>query len=69
MISTFLESSPKKFIVILLSIAVVYVHSWTLDYAGAKQISSPNFTPGRQGYAITCKDSSSSLIIHIFDCF
>ena len=57
-----------KFIVILLSVAVVYVHSWTVNYAGAKQISSPNFNYGRQGYAITCKDSSP-LLIYIFSYF
>ena len=48
-----------KFIVILLSVVIACVRSWTLDYTGAKQVSSPNFNRGRKGYAITCKDSSS----------
>ncbi|CAF2935702.1 unnamed protein product [Rotaria sp. Silwood2] len=43
-----------KFIVLLLAVVVASVHSWTLDYTGAKQISSPHFGRGRQGHAITC---------------
>ncbi len=68
LMSIFLENSTMKLIVILLSIVVVCVHSWTLDYAGAKQISSPHFNRGRQGQAITCKDIFS-FIIHIFNYF
>lgn len=48
-----------KVIVILLSIAMVYGYSWTVDYAGAKKVPSSRFTLGRQGHNITCKDFSS----------
>ncbi|CAF0964842.1 unnamed protein product [Rotaria sp. Silwood1] len=43
-----------KFIVLLLAVVVASVHSWTLDYTGARQVSSPHFNRGRQGHAITC---------------
>ena len=43
------------FIGLLLIISLGYVHSWTLNYAPAKQVSSPHFSRGRQGYAITCE--------------
>lgn len=44
-----------RLIGVLLCVMVGAVHSWTLDYAPARQVSSPHFNRGRQGYAITCE--------------
>lgn len=44
-----------KYAVFLFCFAISQIHGWTLDYSGAVQISSPNFSRGRQGYSITCK--------------
>ncbi|CAF3419802.1 unnamed protein product [Rotaria sp. Silwood1] len=41
-------------IILFLGLAVAYVQSWTLDYAGAIQVSSPHFERGRRGFDITC---------------
>ena len=49
------KNTIMKYFALLLCIAVGYIHSWTIDYLPAKQVSSPHFNRGRSGQAITCK--------------